>query len=101
MNSNVALQNLPLLAWDGAAAVPRDIRRFVRFAWAFEVTAAIAADAVFNVQSAPPSAGDNCVPGAWVPVPEVSICDDPAVPGPQAAFTIPAGTPIGSVCTGT
>lgn len=101
MNSNVAAQNVPVIAWDGAAAVPRDIRKFIRFAWAFEVTAAIVADAIFNIESAPPSAGDPCVPGAWTPVPEISICDIPAIPGPQAKVTIPAGTPIGTICTGT
>lgn len=101
MNSNVAAQNVPVLAWDGAVAYPRDIRKFVRFAWALEVTAAVAVNAVFNIQSAPPSAGNPCVPGAWIPVPEISICDIPAIPGPQASVTIPAGTPIGTICTGT
>lgn len=101
MNNNVAIQNVGTIAWDGAAAFPADIRRFTRFAWAFEVTAAITADAVFNVESAPPSPTDNCAPGVFAPVEEVSICDIPAVPGPQATITIPAGTPVGSICSGT
>lgn len=101
MNSNVAAQNVPVIAWDGAVAYPRDIRKYVRFAWSFEVTAAIAVNAVFNIQSAPPNAGNHCAPGAFVPVPEISICDSPAVAGPQATVTIPAGTPIGTICTGT
>lgn len=101
MNSNVAMQNNGLLAWDGAAAYPRDIRRHIRFAWTFEVTAAIAADAVFNIEAAPVSDADPCAPGAFAPVPEVPICDIPAVPAPQAQVIIPAGTPIGTVCSGT
>lgn len=97
---NTASQNAGYPAWDGLAATPIDIRHHVHFSFTFHVTAAIAADAVFNVQSAPPSAGDPCVPGAFVPVPEVLTCVDgfAAVPGAQASITIPAGTPVGSVC---
>lgn len=101
MNNNVAAQNVGTIAWDGTTAFPGDIRKFTRFAWSFEVTAAIAADAVFNIESAPVSPTDNCAPGAFAPVEEISICDIPAVPGPQATITIPAGTPIGSICSGT
>lgn len=101
MNSNVAIQNEGVVAWNGLASFPRDIRKHTRFAWSFEVTAAIAVDAVFNIQSAPPSDADPCVPGVFVPVPEISICDNIAVPGPQATVTIPAGTPIGTICSGT
>lgn len=101
MNSNVGIQNVGTVAWDGVTARGYDIRKYVRFGWSFEVIGAIAADAVFNIQSAPPSEGDNCVPGAWVAVPDVAICDRPAVPAAQAIVTIPAGTPIGTVCAGT
>src|SRR5262245_35000763 len=99
MNSNVAMQNIGVLAWDGAAAYPRDIRQYIRFAWTFEVTAAVAADAVFNIEAAPPSAADPCLPGTFVAVPEVAICDRPAVPAAQATVTIPANTAIGTVCS--
>lgn len=101
MNSNVAIQNEGAISWDGTTSFPRDIRKHIRFAWSFEIVAAIAVDAVFNVEAAPPSAADNCVPGPFVPVPEVSICDVPAVAGPQAQIRIPAGTPVGSICSGT
>lgn len=102
MNSNVAMQHVGTVAWDGTAAYPGDIRKFTRFAWSFEVTAAIVADAVFNVQSAPPSDSDPCVPGTFIPVPEISVCEAPfAIPGPQAQITIPADTPVGSICSGT
>lgn len=101
MNSNVAIQNEGVISWDGTTSFPRDIRKHTRFAWSFEVVTAIAADAVFNIEAAPPSAGDPCVPGAFAAVPEVSICDRPAEAGPQATVRIPAGTAAGTVCAGT
>lgn len=101
MNNNVAIQNSGAIAWNGTASFPRDIRRHTRFAWSFEVVTAIAVDAVFNIQAAPSSDADPCLPGTFVPVPEISICDLPAEPGPQATIVIPAGTPAGTICSGT
>lgn len=105
MNLNVASQNNGLLAYTGinaAAVAPAiDIRHHIHFAFTFQVKAAIAADAIFEIQAAPASAGDPCVPGAFVAVPEVPICSDYAVPAANSRITIPAGTPIGSICTGT
>lgn len=101
MNSNVGIQNEGTIAWNGTTSFARDIRKHVRFGWSFEVVTAIAVDAVFNIQSAPPSDADNCVPGAFVPVPEISICDRPAVAAEQATVIIPAGTPAGTICAGT
>lgn len=97
MNSNVAIQNPGRVAFYGGTGTPIDIRRHTRFAWTFEVTAEIAADAVFQVLAAPASDADNCDPGALVPVPEVVICSN-AVPAEQSLFTIPAGTPVGTLC---
>lgn len=101
VNSNIAIQYVPTVAWDGTTAFGFDIRKFTRFAWAFEVTADLAADAVFNVQAADPSAADNCVAGAYGPVAEVATCDATAEAAAQAQITIPAGTVAGTVCTGT
>lgn len=101
VQSNIAIQYVPTVAWDGTTAFGQDIRKFTRFAWAFEVTADLAADAVFNVQAAPPSDTDDCVAGTYVAVPEVATCDSTAEAGPQATITIPSGTPAGTVCTGT
>lgn len=101
MNSNVGIQNVGTIAWDGTTSYPADIRKFVRFGWSFEVADAIATDAVFNIEAAPASDADNCAPGTFVPVPEISICDRPAVAGDQATVTIPAGTPVGTICAGT
>lgn len=101
MNSNVGIQNVGTVAWDGTASFAADIRKFVRFGWSFEVTVDLAADAVFNVQAAPPSDADPCVPGAFAAVPEVAICDIPAEPAAQATITLPAGTPAGTICAGT
>ena len=101
VQSNPAIQNVPMVAWDGAAARPGDVRNFVRFGWSFEVIAPIAVDAVFRVQSAPPSAADPCVPDVFTDVDEVATCQGEAVGGLFAEVTIPAGTPVGSICSGT
>jgi hypothetical protein len=101
MNSNPGIQNVATVAWNGTASRPYDIRKFVRFGWSFEVIAALAADTVFKVEAAPPSDADPCVPGAWADVPEVSVCERPAEPAATSQITIPAGTPIGTICAGT
>lgn len=105
MNINVASQNNGLLAYTGinaAALAPAiDIRRHVNFGFTFQVKAAVAADAVFEIQAAPASAGDPCVPGAFAAVPEVPVCDSAGVPAANSRITIPAGTPVGSICTAT
>lgn len=101
MQSNVGIQNNATIAWDGAAAFAHDIRKFVRFGFSFEVTGVIAADAVFKVQAAPPSVADKCVPGAFVDVAAITICQAPVAAGALAEFRIPAGTPVGTVCAGT
>jgi hypothetical protein len=99
--SNPAIQNVPTIAWNGSSSFSGDIRKFVRFGWSFEVVTTLVADAIFNVEAAPPSTLDNCAPGTFAPVPDVAICDFPAVPGPQAQVIIPAGTRAGTICSGT
>jgi hypothetical protein len=101
MNHNVGIQNVATVAWDGTTHRGADIRGFVRFGWTFEVIAALGADTIFKVQSAPPSAGDDCVAGAYTDVEAISICDHIAEPGELAQITIPAGTPIGTICAAT
>lgn len=101
VQSNPAIQNVPALAWDGTTASAHDIRMFVRFGWSFEVLTTLAADAIFNVQAAPASATNDCLPGDFVAVPEVAICSDEAEPGDQAQIIIPAGTEAGTICSGT
>jgi hypothetical protein len=101
MNSNPGIQNNATVAWDGTTYFAKDISKHVHFGWSFEVIAALGADTIFKVQSAPPSAGDPCVPGAWTDVPVVPICQAPVNPAPDAEFVIPAGTPVGTVCAGT
>lgn len=103
MNNNPGIQMQATTAWTGAAAILGDISKHVNFGWQFEVTGVIAADAVFKVVSAPPSAGDPCAPGAVSDVLVVPICEKPgsAVPGEVASIRIPAGTPVGTLCAGT
>jgi hypothetical protein len=106
MNINTASQHQGVLAFTGinAAAISPavDIRHHVNFSFTFQVVADIAVDAIFNIQAAPPSVPDPCLPGAFVDVPETIICDWMTVqPQPHSHITIPAGTKAGSICTGT
>jgi hypothetical protein len=104
MNINVATQNQGRVAWTGGAtpvATAIDVRNHINFAFSFEVITDITTNAVFSIQAAPPSAGNPCLPGTFVPIPEISICGIPAVPGPAATLTIPAGTKAGSLCSAT
>lgn len=102
MLGNPAIQNVVSRAWDGTTAYAADVVDFVSFAWSFEVVTAIATDAVFKVQSAPASTGDPCVPGTFTDVPAIATCAGEAVPaGTLAEIRIPAGTPVGSICSGT
>jgi len=101
MNLNGASQHQGIVAWSGTAAAPIDIRRHVHYSFTFEVTADLVADAVFNVQSAPPSEADPCLPGPFVPVAEVLTCTAGwgVQPLPQATIVLPAGAKKGSICT--
>lgn len=101
MNSNPGIQNTATIGWDGTASRPMDVRKYVRFGWSFEVIAALAADTIFKVQAAPPSEADNCVPGAFTDVEAVPVCMAPIAAGTLATFTLPAGTAVGTVCSGT
>jgi len=98
--SNVAIQNVGTLAWDGTTAFNADTRKHTRFAWSFEVTDTIVVDAVFNVQAAPASDADNCAPGTFANVKETPLCDQGDASA-DLTITIPAGTPAGTVCGGT
>ena len=100
MNINVASQNQGMIAWTGTAARPIDIRHHVHFAFTFEATADLAADATFKVQAAPPSDADPCLPGTFYDVPETLTCAGwGQVPDPTTGFVIPAGTKKGALCT--
>ena len=101
MQFNYAMQHSALLAWDGASTNAIDIRRHVGFSFTFQVMANLTADTVFNIMAAPPDATDICVPGAFVPVPEVLTCvsDWGAQGGPQLTIVLPKDTPAGSICT--
>lgn len=103
MNSNPAMQNVGVRFWTGAAAFHRDIRKYRNYGFTFEVIGAIATDAVFEIQSAPPSAADDCVPqNVWTDVDAIPTCaGEVLAAGVDATFTIPAGTPVNSIGFGT
>jgi hypothetical protein len=101
MNSNPGIQNVATIAWDGTTAAAAQLTRFTRFGWVFEVLAALAADVTLKVQAAPASAGNPCVAGAFTDVEDIAICEPALVAGSKAQFIIPAGTPIGTICSGT
>lgn len=101
VQSNIAIQNSPRVLWTGSGTARSfDILKITRFAFAFEVTADLTADAVFNIEAAPGSEADPCVPGTFAPVPEVATCQGGAEAA-QATVTIPSGTTAGTVCSGT
>lgn len=96
---NIAIENTGTIAWDGTTTYEADIRKHVRFGFSIEVKTDIAVDAVFNVEAAPASATNTCVPGTFAPVSEVATCVGGAVAA-QATITIPAGTKAGTICGG-
>jgi hypothetical protein len=101
MNNNPGVQTKGLIGWDGAATYPKRIVDFNNFGFVFETVGALAADAVFVVQFHDADAADDCDPEAGVDAPAVAVCQSPAfAPGP-ATITIPAGTPIGTICSAT
>jgi hypothetical protein len=104
MQLNYAIQNSGRIAWSGGAtpAAPAiDIRRHVGFALTFYVVADIGADTTFEVQAAPPSQANPCLPGTFAPVPEVLTCtaDWGVQPGVKTEILIPNGTKAGAICT--
>lgn len=105
MNINVASQNQGVLAFAAAAAAspPVDIRYHNNFAFTFHILADIAVEAVFEVEAAPPSDPDPCLPGAFHNVEEVLTCRAPwgTVPAVDSKIHIPVGAKKGSICTAT
>lgn len=100
VQKNWAIQNQPRVAWDGEASFPLDIRKHVGFAFSFEIATALTQDTVFEIQAAPPSVADNCVPGAFVAVPEIANCEG-AEGAANSRITLLAGTPARTICSGT
>jgi hypothetical protein len=103
MNLNTASQNQGVIAWDGTASHPVDIRRHAHFSFTFETTADLAADASFKVQAAPADDADPCAPGDFVDVPETLICSAwwGEQPNTTTGFVIPKNTKKGAICTAT
>jgi hypothetical protein len=101
MNLNVASQHNGLVMWAGTTARPIDLRHHVNFSMTIQVNAPIGADTKFQFEWAPPSDADPCLPGAWFPVEEVLTCSARwgEVSEDRAEITIPANTPVGSICT--
>lgn len=92
MNYNVGVQHPALVAWDLTSSNVLPVKSFIRYAFTFQVLTTLAADTVFQIQGADDSAADNCVPGPFVDIPEVAICDTPMVPAASTTFTLTAGT---------
>lgn len=102
---NVANQHSGVLAWAGASGSPLnaavDIRHNAHFGFTFRVVSNIAVEAVFKIQAAPPSANDNCLPGAFAEIAEVPICSSNAPVAAVSQVAIPVGTLAGTICTAT
>lgn len=95
---NVGADNPGVLAWSGTTAIPRKIGGWNGFSFVFEVLAPLAADTIFNLQFAPVSDADPCLPGTFANFAEPNTCVEPTFEG-QTRFVIEAGTPVGSICS--
>lgn len=103
MKTNPGVQNTALLAWDGAAAYPRDVSNFTNWAFCFETISTLAAPAVFQMVAYKALAANPCAPdlATATTVAEVAVCTIPSLTGANATITIPTGTVAGTVCAGT
>lgn len=99
MRYNVGAENPSAIAWDGTAAKERPITGFLSYSIVVEVTDAITADAVFNLQMAKPSEANPCVAGVFADVPQPEVCGEVPADADRTLITIPAGTPVGSLCS--
>lgn len=103
MINNPGIQNKGLIAWNGTTSFPKPHIDFNDFAFVFEVVGSVplAADARFVVQFHDADDANDCLPETGVDAPANAVCQGPLfAPGP-AEFVIPAGTPVGTVCSGT
>lgn len=91
VQSNIGIQTVGTLGWDGATSYPMNIRNYVRFGWNFEILEELAEDTVFRVEAAAASPTDDCVPLDFNPVPYMPICSDRVIPQEEALITIDAG----------
>lgn len=101
MINNPGIQNKGLLTWNGSASFPKKIKDWNDFGFVFETVGALNADAVFVVQFHDEDEADACTPETGVDASESAVCQGPLFsPGP-ATFRIPAGTEVGTICSGT
>ena len=99
MINNPGVQTKGLISWDGAVSYPKRIADFIDFGFVMETVGVLAADAIFVVQFHDADEADDCTPEAGVDAPAVAVCQGPAfAPGP-AEVRIPAGTPVGTICS--
>lgn len=91
------------VVWDGAESTPVDIRNHLYFSFDFIATAALAEgeSAAFQIQCAPPSEDDFCVPGEFEDIPEVVICGLPAEPAEFSTLVLNGPIEVGQRCKGT
>lgn len=100
MNSNPAISTVVARAFQGSTSYPKEVRRFKDYGFSFEVIAAITTDAVFKFQKAPPNASNACNPGTFEDIDAIPTCvGEVLTPGENAEVIIPAGTPVGTLCS--
>jgi hypothetical protein len=102
LQHNTAGQNLGLIAWTGAASIPREIVHHLYNSFVLETVGALAADAIFDIVAYDGTVADPCTVDIATerPVMVKPHCDYNAV-ATEGQVTIPAGTPVGTVITGT
>lgn len=101
VQANIGVQTVGTIGWDGITSYYMDTRKFIRFGWVFEVTGVIAVNAVFRVQYANPLPADPCSPGPFQNALAVGNCAVTPAANAIAEVVIPAGTPVGTICSGT
>lgn len=99
MKTNPGVTNSALLAWDGTAATPRDVSNYTQWAFVLEVTATLAADAIFEIAEYDAQAADRCAANLATKstITDIPICTPVATPAPDSRIIIPSGTVAGTV----
>jgi hypothetical protein len=103
MKTNPGISTWGRIAWDGAAATPRDVTSHTQWAFFFEIPVTLAAPAIFEIVHYKALAANACAhdPATETPVKDIAICSPIALPAANARITIPAGTVALSVASAT
>lgn len=88
---------------DGTTATFMETRGWLYFSFQFTATADVAEGegAQFEIQCAPPSEEDPCVPGDFEAIPEVVLCDQNTPPAETSILALEGPIAAGQTCYAT